>query len=130
MKSLFSETILLIMLFEEWNVNTLWFWGWESLGKVHKHRKRRSFLTNSRGPNKFEGYKDGKGHIEQNDGGRICIIKGGDDTQWERPRHDFKSTIMHTNDMIYEDKNCLGGRCYICNMKLGFKVYVIWKVPS
>lgn len=54
--------------------------------KMKKLRKKKSLISSWEGPFLFVNYLDGKGFLEQDEGGRICVIKGQDGELWDRPK--------------------------------------------
>ncbi len=40
-------------------------------------------------------YLNGKGSFEQDEGGHICVIKGGDDDLWINPEEIYRSITLH-----------------------------------
>jgi hypothetical protein len=57
-----------------------------TFGKMKKPGKKKSLASNWEGPFFFVKYLDGNGFPDQDEGGRIYVIKGKEEQMWERPR--------------------------------------------
>ncbi len=62
----------------------------ETYVKMKKPRKKKSLASSWEGPFLFMKYLDNKGFQEQDEGGRICVLKGKDEKLWGRPRRDLE----------------------------------------
>ncbi len=58
--------------------------------KMKKLGKKRSLTSSWEGPFLFMKYLDGNEFLEQDEAGRICVIKGKDEKLWDRPRRDLQ----------------------------------------
>lgn len=58
--------------------------------KMKKLGKKMSMVSNCERPFLFVKYLDGNGFLEQDEGGRICVIKGKDDKLWDKLRKDLQ----------------------------------------
>jgi hypothetical protein len=47
--------------------------------KMKKPRKKKSITSSWEGPFFFVEYHDGNGYLEQDEGGKICVVKSKDD---------------------------------------------------
>jgi hypothetical protein len=47
--------------------------------KMKKPRKKKSLASSWEGPFFFVKYLDGNGFLDQNEGGKFCVIKGKED---------------------------------------------------
>ncbi len=79
--------------------------GWENMGwnpngectmsstivswRRQKFGKKKSLASSWEGPLMFVRYLDGHGFLEQDEGKRVCVVKGKDDKLWDRPWHDL-----------------------------------------
>jgi hypothetical protein len=66
-------------------------------------------------------YLNGKGFLEQDEGGRICVIKRKDDRLWDRPIKRFLGLSCYILMVVIE------GFIQKC---LGVVTYVAWKYGS
>jgi hypothetical protein len=57
--------------------------------EMKKLGKKKSFAYSWEGPFMFVKYLDGHCFLEQDEGGRVCVVKGNDDKLWDRLRHDL-----------------------------------------
>jgi hypothetical protein len=62
----------------------------ETMVKMRKPGKRRTFTTSWESPYQFVGHADGKGNFDFEEGCRICIIQDADGRHWERFRRDLQ----------------------------------------
>ncbi len=58
--------------------------------KMKKLGKKKSLTSSWEGPFLFMKYLDGNELLEQDEGGRIRVIKGMDEKLWNRPRKDLQ----------------------------------------
>jgi hypothetical protein len=67
----------------------------ETYVKMGKPGKMKSLESGWEGPYLFVNYLDGKGSFKQDEGGRICVIKGGNDELWINPEETYRSITLH-----------------------------------
>lgn len=53
--------------------------------EMKKLGKKKSLASSWEHPFMFVRYLDGHGFLEQDEGGRVCVVKGKDDKLWDRP---------------------------------------------
>jgi hypothetical protein len=53
--------------------------------KMNKPRKKKSLVSNWEGSFLFMNYLDGNGFMEQDEGKRMCVIKGKEEQLWDKP---------------------------------------------
>ncbi len=56
---------------------------------------KKSLASNWEGPFLFMKYLNNNGFQEQDEGGRICVIKGKDEKIWDKLEGIYMSSILH-----------------------------------
>ncbi len=58
--------------------------------KMKKLGKKKSMVSSWEGPFLFLKYLDGDGFIEQDEKGKMCVVKGKTKQLWDRPQRDLQ----------------------------------------
>jgi hypothetical protein len=66
--------------------------------KMKKLSKNKSLASSWEGPFIFVRYLDGQGFLQQDEGGRIYVVKGEDEKLWERPWRDLQ--LFHATTTV------------------------------
>jgi hypothetical protein len=53
--------------------------------KMKKPRKKKFLVFNWERPFLFLNYLDGNGFMEQDERGRMCVVKGKEEQLWDKP---------------------------------------------
>ncbi len=62
----------------------------ETYVKMKKPGKKKTLASSQEGPFLFMKYLDNNGFQEQDESGRICVIKGKDEKLWDKPKKDLQ----------------------------------------
>jgi hypothetical protein len=65
----------------------------ETYVKMKKLKKKKTLVSSWEGPFLFMKYLDNNGFREQDEGGRICVIKSKGEKLWDKPKKDLQ--IFH-----------------------------------
>jgi hypothetical protein len=58
--------------------------------KMQKPRKKKSLASSWEALFLFVKYMDRNGFLEQDQGGKFCVIKGKEEQLWDRPKRDLQ----------------------------------------
>jgi uncharacterized protein YjhX (UPF0386 family) len=62
----------------------------ETFVKMKKPSKKKSVASCWEGPYLIIRYLDGHGFLEQDEGGKICVVKGKNEKMWDRLQCDLQ----------------------------------------
>jgi hypothetical protein len=86
--------------------------------KMKKPGKKKSLESSWEGPFLFVNYLNGKGSLEQDEGGHICVIKGRDDELWIDLEEIYRSIMLHLDGGDWGTQSKMFGSGYICGLTL------------
>jgi hypothetical protein len=66
--------------------------------KMKKPRKKKSLVSSQEEPFLFLNYLDGNGFMEQDEGGKMCVVKGKGEQLWDRPPQDLQ--LYHFTQVV------------------------------
>jgi hypothetical protein len=66
--------------------------------KMKKPRKKKSLLSSWEGPYLFLNYLDGNGLMEQDERGKMYVVKSKEKQLWDRPHRDLQ--LYHSAQVV------------------------------